>query len=65
MFARPAQVGFIPLGDHPTHLPSRPAVIGISDKLKSGLDPPFPLFVLFGLIWCSLVLFGPKIYCLK
>jgi len=22
----------------------------------------FPLLVLFGLIWCSLVLFGPKIY---
>ena len=22
----------------------------------------FPLSVLFGLIWCSLVLFGPKIY---
>ena len=23
---------------------------------------PFPLSVLFGVVWCSLVLFGPKIY---
>jgi hypothetical protein len=25
-------------------------------------SPWFPLLVLFGLVWCSLVLFGPKNY---
>ena len=29
-------------------------------RVIGGLSPWFPLSVLFGLVWCSLVLFGPK-----
>ena len=51
---------------HPTLTPA-PAVIRTNPdqseviRSRASSSLPFPLSVLFGLVWCSLVLFGPKI----